>query len=652
MSERRIGRSFCTERGVAERREWLVTNGRGGYAMGTVAGTLTRAYHGLLIAALEPPVARRLLVASAQPTVVYDGQTYALAANAWGSGLRDPEGWRLLDGFAVVDGLPTWAYALGDALLEMTVAMAHGRDETVLVFRAARASSPLAVGLRLLVTDRDHHGGGLPDPAGFTATVAGERATVTLPACGRTLHVWAPGGGLAPAATRWTDFFLEREHDRGLPDRADYLHVLDVRLELVPGGAAGIAVGLASPERVPTATLAAAAGRNRALADRQPSVLLGELAVAGDAFIVETGSEALSGGRTSIIAGYPWFADWGRDTMIALPGIALAAGRPDVAATVLRAFAPLVDGGMLPNRFPDDGAPPEYNTVDAALWFVEAVRATAASAGVDPGFAQELFPALRAVVDGYGAGTRFGIGVDEADGLVRAGVPGVQLTWMDAKVGDWVVTPRIGKPVEINALWFLALKTVAAFAEHCGADPAPYEHQAARVAESFERFWDAERGWCYDVIDGPNGDDPALRPNQLVAVAFAPELLGAERSRAVVDACARELLTPVGLRTLAPSDPAYLGRYAGDQHDRDAAYHQGTVWPWLLGTFVRAHLNVYDDPATARGYLAGLIDGLDGGALGTLGEIFEGDPPHAPCGAPAQAWSVGELLATLRLLGE
>ncbi len=600
MSERRIGRSYTTDRDLAERREWLLTNGRGSYAMGTLGGTLTRAYHGLLVAALEPPVARRLIVAAAQATVVSEGRSYPLASNTWASGLRDPEGWRLLDGFALVDGLPRWTYGLGDALLELTLAMVRGRDETVLGYRVLRAGAPLAVSVRLLVTDRDHHGGALPDPAGFVTTVAGERATIALPACGRTLHVWNPGGSLAPASTRWTDFHLQQEEERGLPDRADYLHALDLRFELEPGAAGGIAFGLAPPDRVPAASLAAVATRNRDLAARQPTPLLGELALAGDAFIVE----AAPGGppRTSVIAGYPWFADWGRDTMISLPGIALAAGRPDVAATILRAFAPLVDGGMLPNRFPDDGAPPEYNTVDAALWFVEAVRATAASPGVDAGFAAEMFPALCAVIDGYAAGTRYGIGVDEADGLVRAGVPGVQLTWMDAKVGDWVVTPRIGKPVEINALWFLACKTVASFAEHCGADPARYDHYATRVAEGFERFWDPVRGWCYDVIDGPDGEDPALRPNQLVAVAFAPELLGAERAKAIVDVCARELLTPVGMRTLAPSDSSYQGRYGGDQRSRDGAYHQGTVWPWLLGTFVRAHLNVYDDPAAARAY--------------------------------------------------
>lgn len=616
--------------------------------MGTVGGTLTRTYHGLLIASLEPPVARRLLVASAQITLEYDGKIYALATNDWGSGVRDPEGWRFIDGFAVVDGVPTWTYAVGDALVELTVAMAHGRDETALVLRSLRARAPIDARMQLLVADRDHHGGGLPDPDFFTTTIAGERATVALPACRRLLHVWAPGGALAAAGVRWLDFEFQRERERGLPDRADYLNALDVSLTVPPLGRTGIAFGLAPPDRTPPVTIDAALERNRRLAAGAATPLLAELAQAADAFIVD----AIDGGasRPTVIAGYPWFGDWGRDTMIALPGLALGTGRVGVATAMLRAYVPFVDRGMLPNRFPDDGAPPEYNTVDAALWFIEAVRATAAAPGVDASFARELFPALTAIVDGYMAGTRYGIGVDESDGLVRAGVPGVQLTWMDAKIGDWVVTPRIGKPVEINALWFCALKTVASFAEHCGADPAPYEQAAVRVAAAFARYWNPDRECCFDLLDGPNGNDPALRPNQLIAVAFAPELLGPQRAKAVVDASARELLTPVGLRTLSPYEPGYIGRYGGDQRSRDAAYHQGTVWPWLLGTFVRAHLNVYDDPVLARGYLNGLVDALDGYAIGTLGEIFEGDAPHAPCGAIAQAWSVGELIAALRLV--
>jgi glycogen debranching enzyme len=648
MTERRLSRPECTDPDAAERREWLVTNGRGGYAMGTVAGTLTRRYHGLLIAALDPPVARRLLVPALQLEVRYRGAGYRLATNRWASGVRDPEGRRYIAAFALTDGVPTWTYELGDALLEVAVAMVYGADCTAVALHAVRASEPLACTARLLVADRDHHGGPLPDPGTFTVALDGDGAAIGFPVCGRTLHVRAPGASLAAAADRWRGFFAEREAERGLAAEDDYLHALDARWTLAPGERGGVTLGLEPAPAGAPAIVAAAAARARSLTADAPDGLRAELALAADQFVVVAAPGGSS--RSTIVAGYPWFTDWGRDTMIALPGLVLANGRRDVAEAIVRGFAPFVDGGMLPNVFPDAGSEPEYNTVDAALWYVEAVRACAAATR-DPAFARDLFPALRAIVDGYTQGTRYGIGVDPADGLLRAGVPGVQLTWMDAKVDGRVITPRIGKPVEINALWFAALKTTAHFAEHTGADPLPYEDAAARVLESFERFWNAERGCCFDVVDGPGGDDPALRPNQLFAVALAPELLGPERARAVVDACERELLTPVGLRTLAPSDPAYVGRYAGDQTARDGAYHQGTVWPWLIGAFVQAHLNVYDDPELARTFVAPFAGALDGYGIGTLGEIFDGDPPHAPCGTIAQAWSVAELIAALRLVG-
>jgi glycogen debranching enzyme len=648
MTVRRLSRPDCTDPDVAERREWLVTNGRGSYAMGTVAGTLTRRYHGLLIAALDPPVARRLVVPSLQLDVRYRGADYHLATNRWASGIRVPEGRRLIESFALIDGVPTWTYELGDALLEVAVAMRYGADCTAVAVHALRAAEPLTVTARLLVADRDHHGGDLPDPAAFALRLESDRAEIGLPACGRTLHVAVPGAELSPAGERWNGFFAVRESERGLAAEDDYLHALDARFDLAPGTRGGVTLGLAPAGDAAPAIVAAAAERARALAAGARGPLEAELALAADQFVVVAAPDGPT--RTTIVAGYPWFTDWGRDTMIALPGLALANGRADVAEAIVRAFAPYVDGGMLPNVFPDGGSAPEYNTVDAALWYVEAIRACAAATR-DPAFARDMFGVLRAIVDGYTHGTRYGIGVDPDDGLLRAGVPGVQLTWMDAKVDGCVITPRIGKPVEINALWFAALKTTAHFAEHDGADPLPYEDAAARVLESFERFWNPERGCCFDVIDGPEGDDPAIRPNQLFAVALAPELLGPERSRAVVDVCARDLLTPVGLRTLAPGDPAYVGHYAGDQRARDGAYHQGTVWPWLIGTFVQAHLNVYDDPDLARTFVAPFADALDGYGIGTLGEIFDGDPPHAPCGTIAQAWSVAELIAALRLVG-
>lgn len=649
MSMRRLGRPDCTDLGVAERREWLVTNGRGSYAMGTVAGTLTRSYHGLLIAALDPPVARRLLVPTIVLEMQYRGTAYALATNRWASGGRVPEGWRQIESFAVVDGIPVWTYILGDAELEVAIAMPYGVDRTAVALRVVRAVEPLRVAARVLVADRDHHGGGLPDPERFHIDVAGDRATVSLPDCGRTLHVSAPGAVMSPHRDRWSGFFEARESERGLNPIDDYLYAVDARFTLAPGERNGIVVGLEPEGDTAPAIVDAARARGATLAASEPDPVRAQLAIAADAFVVV--AEPGGSSRTTIIAGYPWFSDWGRDTMIALPGLLIANRRVDVAEAIVRGFAPFVDGGMLPNVFPDAGGQrPEYNTVDAALWYVEAIRACATATG-NPQFARDMFAVLRAIVTAYTEGTRFGIGVDPADGLLRAGVPGVQLTWMDAKVSDHVVTPRIGKPVEINALWFAALNTTAQFAEYSDADPHPFEEAAARVRESFARFWNEDRGCCFDVLDGPDGNDPAIRPNQLFAVALAPELLARERARAVVDVCQRELWTPVGLRTLAPGDPKYVGHYGGDQFERDGAYHQGTVWPWLLGAFVQAHLNVYDDPALARTFIAPLADALDGYGVGTLGEIFDGDAPHAPAGTIAQAWSVAEMIAALRLVG-
>ena len=641
MIARRLSRPFCTDLDVAERREWLVANGRGSYAMGTVAGTLTRRYHGLLIAALAPPVARRLLVPTVQVVAEIGGVSHALATNRWASGLRAPEGWRFVSSFAMIDGVPTWTYALGDTELEVAIAMPYGRDETAYAVRVVAAPSPVALTLQLVVADRDHHGGPLPDPAGFVVDVDGDRATVALPACARTLHVAVPGGALTPANDRWNGFCADREAERGLDAVDDYVRALEARLTLEPGASGGIVVGLVRATDDAPRIVADARSRAAALARDAADPLRGELAIAADRFIVTTAAGA---SRTTIVAGYPWFSDWGRDTMIALPGLAIANRRNDVAEAVVRAYLPYLSRGMLPNVFPDGDIPPQYNSVDAALWYVEAIR-ECARATRDPDFVHDVFPALRAIVENYTSGTRYGIGVDPRDGLLRAGAPGVQLTWMDAKVGNDVVTPRIGKPVEVNALWYAALMTVAGIADHCDENPLPYEEAAARVVGSFGRFWNAATGCCFDVVDGPDGDDPALRPNQLLAVALAPHLLGPERSRAVVDACARDLLTPVGLRTLAPADAAYIGRYAGDQRARDRAYHQGTVWPWLLGPFVRAHRNVYHDDDRARRYLDTLRDALDGYGIGTLGEIFEGDAPHAPVGAVAQAWSVAEMIA-------
>ncbi|MDB5070950.1 MAG: glycogen debranching enzyme, partial [Candidatus Eremiobacteraeota bacterium] len=376
-------------------------------------------------------------------------------------------------------------------------------------------------------------------------------------------------------------------------------------------------------------------------AERAPE-WVARLVLAADQFVVRR-PLADDPDALSVIAGYPWFGDWGRDTAIALPGLALATGRPAVARSILRTFARFVDRGMLPNYFPDGGQPAEYNTVDAALWYVEAVRRYVGATD-DTATLAAIFPALRAIVEACTAGTRFGIRVDPADGLLRAGEPGVQLTWMDAKVGDWVVTPRTGKPVEVNALWINAVRACAAFAQRLGEDPLPFAAAAARAEASFERFWSAQHGWCFDVIDGPDGADPSLRPNQLFAVSLPIGVLDVTRRRAIVDVCASRLWTPAGLRSLDPADPRYAGRYGGDQRARDGAYHQGTVWTWLAGPFALAHRRAYGDSAASAALLEACASGLTADAIGTLAEIADGDPPFAARGAFAQAWSVATVL--------
>jgi glycogen debranching enzyme len=643
----RCGRSLCGDLAAAESREWLLTNGRGGYAMGTVAGTLTRRYHGLLVAAVDPPVERRLVVARFELDVAYAGATYQLSTNRWSSGLCAPEGYRFLEAFEVEDGLPAWTYALGDALLTVTLAMPLGVDATAVALRVARAQEPLAISGRLVVADRDHHGGPLPPLAGFRTDLLSGGATVALPVAKRTLSVFAPGANMAAASERYAGFVLPRETERGLPDVNDYAHVLTLSWDLSAGDQAGVVLSMdASVARDAGAVVGARRDLNRARAATMSTPLLGRLALAADAFVVSHDSGAASG--TSIIAGYPWFTDWGRDAMISLPGLLLGTGRARDAAAVLETFARFAGNGLIPNRFPDANGPAEYNAIDASLWFIEALRAYVAATR-DTAKLEELFPAVAAIVDAYQNGTLFNIHVDP-DGLVSGGADGVQLTWMDAKVGDRVITPRRGKPIEINALWYNALRACEGFAERLRRSPEPYRSAAQRCAASMQRYWNAELGWCYDVLDGPGGDDATLRPNQLLAVSLPASALSDQQARAIVDACAAKLWTSLGLRTLAPDDPNYHGTYLGDQTARDEAYHQGTVWPWLLGPFVRAHLRAYGNAALARTYIEPLVDALDADAFGTLCEIADGDPPHAPRGCPAQAWSVAELIAILRLV--
>ena len=448
-----------------------------------------------------------------------------------------------------------------------------------------------------------------------------------------------------------------------MSDREDHLHAATFTVTLNPGESLTF---VASTEPQPNLDGAKAL---RSYQDREHKLLnlwklnqpesithkqdrpawIEQLVLAADQFIVDRSIPNISNGKT-IIAGYHWFGDWGRDTMISLPGLTIATGRSEIARSILLTFAKYVDKGMLPNRFPDAGDVPEYNTVDATLWYFEAIRSYY-DATADDELLEQLFPVLAEIIDWHCRGTRYNIHLDAGDGLLYAGEAGVQLTWMDAKVDDWVVTPRIGKPIEINALWYCALRSMAKFARQLGKPYKKYDAIADRTSIEFSRFWNADTGYCYDVLDSPDGDDTSLRPNQIFAVSlpgigskgYAP-LLTPTQQRGVVDTCGRSLLTSYGLRSLAPNHPQYQGHYGGNQLQRDGAYHQGTTWGWLLGSFVLAHLQVYGDRVQARQFLEPIGHHLLTHGLGTCSEIFDGDAPITARGCIAQAWTVAEVL--------
>ena len=652
------GREVCGDLATAERREWLCTNGLGGYASGTLAGTVTRRYHGLLIAALRPPLGRRVVVTKLDENVEYGGATFALATNRWANGSVDPHGYRHLERFRLDGTTPVWTYACRDALLEKRVWMEPGANTTYVRYQIVRSSAPLTLSLRALVNQCDYHATARGD--GWTMSVTPIDGGLRIQAYEGAVPVLllAPGMEATAEHTWYRGFALERERERGLEAECDHLLAGTFRATLRAGEAITFA---ASTEAAPAtdgerawqrreayeADLLARWTRGWPGAAAAPSWVR-QLVLGADQFVARRPLPDEPGGMT-VIAGYHWFGDWGRDTMIALPGLALATGRPELAVRVLRTFARFVDQGMLPNRFPDEAETPEYNTVDATLWWFEAIRATHEATG-DDGLLKDLFPALENVVEWHRRGTRYGIGEDPVDGLLRAGEPGVQLTWMDAKVGDWVVTPRIGKPVEINALWYNALRTMAAFARRLQRPATTWETAADRVRDGFGRFWNERTGHCYDVLEGPSGDDGSLRPNQIFAVSLPESPLPAERQRRVVEACARHLLTSHGLRSLAPGDPAYRGAYGGAQTERDGAYHQGTVWGWLLGPFALAHARAYGDREAARALLEPLAHHLADYGVGSIAEIFDGEPPFAPRGCIAQAWSVAETLRAWQAL--
>jgi predicted glycogen debranching enzyme len=641
-----IGREICGDFASAVHREWLVTNGLGGYACGTVAGANTRRYHAFLMASLSPPVDRTLLVAKVDVTAEYRGRTYALSPNEFEGGTVDPKGYIHIESFSVTDGVPTWRYALADALLEQQIFMAPGSNASYLHIELKRASAPVRLRLKPLVTYRSLHAHGRGAHP-FSVEPDESSCTVHAFAGARAFRLSVDTGRYTPINEWYWNFHHREEAARGL-DADEDLYVPGIfETEFARGETRCLVASLDEAPPPPAATtlpaLKAHARQLKAALPKSAPEWIQALAVAADQFLVRRGDSK----SVSVIAGYPWFEDWGRDTMIALPGLATILGRHEATARVLRTYAQFVDRGMLPNRFPDRGDPPEYNTADAALWLFHALHDSLA-ANPDADLAGDLYPTLVAIIRAHEEGTRYGIRVDPADGLLCAGEPGTQVTWMDAKQGDHVFTPRVGKPVEINALWMNALDVTARLAGRLrdGAEKRRCEALLARAVTGFRRFWNAERSCLHDVVDVDGGAavDARIRPNQIFAVSLPFSALSPAEMRGVVDCCARELLTSYGLRSLGPGEADYVGAYAGNPWQRDSAYHQGTVWAWLLGPFARAHYRAYSDAAAAQAFLEPIAQHLANACVGSVSEVFDGDAPHIAGGCFAQAWSVAEIL--------
>ena len=651
-----FGRDVCGDLVNTERREWLVTNGLGGFASGTIAGMLTRRYHGLLFAPLQPPVERMLLVSKLDETAVYGGHIYPLHINRWAGGVIKPNGHQQLERFRLDGAIPVWTYAIADGLLEKRIWMEQGANTTYVQYHLVRATEPLDLSTKALVNYRNAEANTHADSWEMKIETVGHGLKVTAYQGAVAYYLFSDKARVTPQHYWNRRLFLMKEANRGLDAIEDHLHAADFQIVLEANEKVTFVF---STETNPILDGDVALQNRKAyeasLIERAPNPCSGpvyetitrQLTLAADQFVVKRPLPSKPFGR-SILAGYHWFNDWSRDSMVALPGLLLATGRLSTARDILRTYAYFIDEGMLPNRFPDGSAHAEYHAVDATLWYFEALRAYLAASN-DHSIIQELFPVLQDIIAWHQRGTRFNIHVDGTDGLLYAGQQGHCLTWMNAKHDNWVVTPRIGKPVEVNALWYNALCIMTQFAHDLGYEQSNYHEDSLKAKEGFQRFWNKESGYCYDVIDilGEDGqlyNDVSLRPNQLLAVSLRHSPLTDVQQRAVVDVCSRHLLTSHGLRSLAPEEPGYIGAYGGDAGQRASAYHQGTVWSWLMGPFVTAHLRVYQDPEQARSFLIPMLHHMADYGVGSVSDIFDGDPPFTPRGCIAKAWSVGELL--------
>jgi predicted glycogen debranching enzyme len=657
-------------REVLLNREWLVTNGLGGYASGTVSGAVTRKYHGLLVAALPAPLGRVVMWNHVSESLRFEGDdVISLGAEERAGGQLDLKGAEYLREFRLEDGMPVWIYHVRDFVIEKRVSMPHLQNTVHVSYQIRGAGEPPRLELRPAFHFRHHEDAVdalLAEPYRLAAT--GERYEIVsarrklgplrMRLCGQTT-------AFTLAATKIHQVMYRTEQARGYAHEGELWSPGFFQVEL---GAEGTATLIGSTESwdiidvlSPAEVLAAERERRaRLLEDADVEAREGvaaELVFASDQFVITPAGRAEEAARAhasgdevrTVIAGYHWFTDWGRDTMISLEGLTLVTGRCLEAGYILRTFSRYVRDGLIPNMFPDRQKEGLYHTADATLWFFHALgrylkktqdRITLAL----------LLPTLIDIAEHHLRGTKFNIHVDPRDGLLVQGAEGYQLTWMDAKMGNWVVTPRRGKAVELNALWFNALKLLEGWLRETGDAAAAqrYADQADRARTCFnDRFWFSEGGYLYDVIDvnGGTTNDSACRPNQLFAISLDHPVLDQPRWKSVVDVAEHELVTPVGLRSLSPKHPDYKPIYAGDLRSRDGAYHQGTVWAWLIGPFIDAWLKVHPgENGNARKFLERFPDSMNDNGMGTISEVFDAREPHTAGGCIAQAWSVAEVL--------
>lgn len=634
---------FAPARGL----EWLEANGLGGWASATVSGASSRRYHGLLVAATSPPVGRQVLLAKLDETLVLaDGTRHELGCNQY-PGAVHPTGYQYLTKFER-DLFPVFEYEAGGVRLRKTVAARHGHNTTLIVYEVLAAPAPFVLELLPLLAGRDYHSLGRHAAEAEPAFVRTADTYHLHPRPGTApLFLTLPGATLEPRPTWFYQLEYAIEQERGQDFREDVFSPGVFCCALQAGDTLGIIVSTDAPGPETAQLLLLRERQRRELllaAVPAADTLRRALTLAADQFIVRRETDL-----NTIIAGYHWFTDWGRDTMISLPGLCLCTGRWEEAKRILQAFAATVSEGMLPNRFPDSGAAPEYNTVDATLWFFVAVHHYQHATDDSEFVLGALLPVLTDILAWHRRGTRYGIRVAE-NGLLSAGTPAEQLTWMDAKVGDWVVTPRHGQPVEVQALWYNALRITAhlLMLAHHESEAEALSTAAMQVQDVFEdSFWNFEGGCLYDCLPPTGPPDGSLRPNQLLAISLPYPLLSSARAGMVLATVERSLLTPVGLRSLAPDDAAYWPQYLGNQLTRDGAYHQGTVWSWWLGPYCNALVRVHgpeEGAACVQAVLEGVAFHLGEAGVGSISEIFDGDWPHLPRGCMAQAWGVAELL--------